>query len=567
MRSLDYARTQARELRQSLGGRGEVLSQRLQALLIERHEIELVPVDSDALLQGGRAEVVPAEGYLYYDRRLENRPEELFEVIAHEYGHLILHHDSFAVAQDDLIRGSVFLDSGNSRLSRYSPRSKQESEASAFAAEFICPAGELFARWRQEPNITLATVASDYHATESLIRLQLAEGLYLHVTGRPVSECKKEPEREPTNEQEQAATFCGAPALVDAGPGTGKTRTLVRRLVYLISEKKVPPEKILVLTFSNEAAAELEERIEKVLGSETASHINVLTFHSFGVMVLNTLGHHVGLKVDFSILDETSQEEFITEILGTVDCEALLDIKNPESTAAEVVKQINYLKDRLVDPTQLRIAIDEWRPAPTEREAVLRSEALCRLFEAYERLNRTRNQVDFSDLILLPHEVLRANDELRRRVRNEFSWVLVDEYQDVSRSTALLLQQICGEESPPWVVGDARQAIYRFRGAEPENVSRFPEDFPGAERFELSYNYRSAPEIVSVVNQLAALMEGNANGSNRERWRSASNLTALDHEPVIMAVATSDAAERAGVVATLGMSRRDEKYQVTSKSG
>src|SRR6266852_3899781 len=161
MRSLDYARTQALELRQSLGGLGEVLSQRLQALLIERHEIELVPVDSDALLQGGRAEVVPAEGYLYYDRRLENRPEELFEVIAHEYGHLILHHDSFAVAQDDLIRGSVFLDSGNSRLSRYSPRSKQESEASAFAAEFICPAGELFARWRQEPNITLATVASD----------------------------------------------------------------------------------------------------------------------------------------------------------------------------------------------------------------------------------------------------------------------------------------------------------------------------------------------------------------------------------------------------------------------
>lgn len=551
MRSLKQARTRARELRQSLGGSGEGLSRKLQDLLSERHEIEIVPVDANALLQGGRAEIVPAEGSLYYDRRLENRPEELFEVIAHEYGHLILHHDSFTVAQGDLIRGSVFLDSGSSRLSRYSPRSEQESQASAFGAEFICPAGELFARWRGDPDLTLANVASDYHATESLIRLQLAEGLYLHVTGGPVTPNEKEQERQPTTEQEEAATFCGTPALVDAGPGTGKTSTLVRRIVYLIREKSIPPQNILVLTFSNEAARELEERIETILDSETASLIHVLTFHSFGVMVLNAYGHHVGLKVDFSILDEASQEEFITEILGSVDCEALLNIKNPEETAAEVVKQINYLKDRLVNPTQLRGAIDEWQAAPNEREARLRSEALFHLFEAYERLNRSRNQVDFSDLILLPHTVLNANDEVRRSIQTEFPWVLVDEYQDVSRSTALLLKQICGVDSSPWVVGDARQAIYRFRGAEPENVSRFAEDFPGAERFELSSNYRSAPEIINVVNRLAALMEGNASRSNLERWQSASNITALSDDPVLMAIASSDAAERAGVVATI----------------
>ncbi len=346
MRSLDKARTRARELRQSLGGSGQGLSRKLQDLLSERHEIELVPVDSDSLLQGGRAEIVPAEGSLYYDRRLENRPEELFEVIAHEYGHLILHHDSFAAAQDDLIRGSVFLDSGSSRLSRYSPRSEQESQASAFAAEFICPAGELFARWRRERDITLATFAADYYATESLLRLQLAEGLYLHVTGQPVTASEKEPERQPTEEQETAATFCGTPTLVDAGPGTGKTSTLVQRIVYLIREKNIPPQNILVLTFSNEAATELEERIERILDNETASQIHVLTFHSFGVMLLNAYGHHVGLKVDFAILDEASQEEFTAEILGVVDCEALLNIKYPEQTAAEVVKQINYLKDR-----------------------------------------------------------------------------------------------------------------------------------------------------------------------------------------------------------------------------
>jgi superfamily I DNA/RNA helicase len=547
MRSLDYARTQARDLRQSLGGSSDDLSNQLRNLLWERYEIELVPVDSQALLQGGRAEVVPAEGCLYYDRRLDNRPAELLEVIAHEYGHLVLHHDSFAAAQDDLIRGSVFLDSGTSRLSRYSPRSEQESQASAFAAELICPAGELFGRWRRDTDITLATVASEYHATESLIRLQLAEGLYLHVTGQSVLVCDGELEREPTKEQERAATFCGAPALVDAGPGTGKTKTLVRRVVYLIRERKIPPERILVLTFSNEAAAELQERIQKILDTETASRMHILTFHGFGVLMLNALGHHVGLNVDFSILDETCQEEFISEILGAVDCEALLDIKNPEQTAAEVAKQINYLKDRLIGPTALRAAIDTWQPAQNERDALLRSEALYRLFEAYERNIKARNQVDFADLILLPHQILSTNDEVSRGIREEFPWVLVDEYQDVSRSTALLLQQICGEDSPPWVVGDARQAIYRFRGAEPENVSRFAEDFPGANLFELSNNYRSAPEIISVVNRLAALLDVKTDDPNPERWRSGSNITALNDAPVVMAVANSDAAEREGV--------------------
>lgn len=549
MRSLDQVRKQARELRHRLGDTGEALCLKLQTVLSETYEIELVSVKADALLQGGRAEIVPAEGSLYYDRRLDNRPEELFEVIAHEYGHLILHHDSFVSAKEDLIRGSVFVDSGASRLSRYSPRSEQESQASAFAAELICPAYEIFGRWQAEPHLILKDISAEYYATESLVRLQLAEGLYMHVTGHSVGDPEQKAEVTVTPDQDTAATFCGAPTLVDAGPGTGKTKTLVRRVVYLIEEKQVSPENILVLTFSNEAATELVERIERILGKEIASLIQVLTFHSFGVVILNAYGHHVDLKVDFSILDESSQEEFVTEILGTVECDALLNIKDPEQTAAEVVKQINYLKDRLIDPAQLRAAIDEWQPVASESDERLRSEALYRLFEAYERLNRPRNQVDFSDLILLPHKILSSNEDVRANIRREFSCVLVDEYQDVSRSTALLLQQICSEESPPWVVGDARQAIYRFRGAEPENVTRFAEDFPGSKCFELSKNYRSAPEIISVINRLAAWMDSDS--TNAERWQPGSDIRALETPAVTLAVANSDAAEREGVVRTI----------------
>ena len=543
MRSLDHARSQARALRQSLSASGEDLFSKLRNLIEVTHTMELVPVDSKGLLQGGRAELVLTEQSLYYDRRLDKSPKELFEVIAHEYGHLTLHHDYFSVAQDDLISGSVLLQTGTSGLSRYSPRSAVESEANAFAAEFVCPAGELFARWRNDPEVTIANLTEEYFATESLVRLQLAEGLYRHVTNQPLSVTDK-PEPELTEEQQNAAIFCGAPALVDAGPGTGKTRTLVRRVVYLVEERNVAPEQILILTFSNEAATELEERLARVLDSQAASRLQILTFHGFGVMILNLFGNLIGLDVDFSIIDEASQEEFISEILGTVDCEALLDLKKPEQTAAEVAKKINYLKDRLIGPLELRAEIDAWQPAEKDRKAKLRSEALYRLFAAYEENSRTKNQVDLADLILVPFQILSANEKIRLAIRDQFQWVLVDEYQDVSRSTALLLQQVCGEDSPPWVVGDARQAIYRFRGAEPENVHRFAEDFPGAKLFELSKNYRSAPEIISVVNWLASSLDGQSPFSDPPRWQPGTDVRALNDSPVFIAVANSDAAER-----------------------
>jgi DNA helicase II / ATP-dependent DNA helicase PcrA len=550
MRSLDHARSHARLLRQRFAKQGVDLFNTLRNLLEETHEIELVPVDAKGLLQGGRAELMLADQLLCYDRRLDDSLRELFEVIAHEYGHLILHHDYFSVAQNDLITGSVFLQTGAAGLSRYSPRSAMEAEANAFAAEFICPADELFTRWRHNSEVRLADLTEEYYATESLIRLQLAEGLYQKVTDQPLALTDKS-ERELTKQQQEAATFCGAPGLVDAGPGTGKTKTLVRRVVYLITERNVAPEHLLILTFSNEAATELKDRLEKVLDSDIAARLQVLTFHGFGVMILNLYGYLVGLDVDFSIIDEESQEEFISELLGTVDCEALFDLKNPEQTAAEVTRRINYLKDRLIGPHELRSEINMWQPAEKDKDTWLRSEALHRLFAAYEKNSRTKNQVDLADLILLPYQILRTNGEVGREVRGQFQWVLVDEYQDVSRSTAMLLQQVCGEESPPWVVGDARQAIYRFRGAEPENVQRFSEDFPGAKLFELSKNYRSAPEIISVVNWLAGTLEGKNPASDSPRWQPGADVRALNDTPVSMAVANSDAAERENVAAVV----------------
>ncbi len=547
MDQLTHARRRARAERDSLAGPNETLLERLRTLIEDKHKLDLVPVHKDQFLRGSRAEVVPAEGCLYYDRDLDGDPREFLVVLAHELAHLILHHQFLVAGSGDIIRGSVFLENGVPALGRYSPRSREEAEASAFAAEFICPAPEVFARWEQGHFSSVDQLAGIYRTTPALIRLQLAQGLF----GRIVSEEDEGQGKEnpPTPEQERAATACGSPFLVDAGPGTGKTKTLIRRIIHLINERLVKPERLLVLTFSNEAAGEIQKRIRTNLAEDVASRVLALTFHGYGVVLLNTLGHHLGLAVDFSILDETCQQELISELLAESGCEPLLDIKNPESTALEAVKTINYLKDRLVGPDELKTAIELWRPHPEEREDYRRSRALLRLFEAYERVKRERDQVDFADLILLPYRILETAPQLREGVRKDFEWVMVDEYQDVSRATAMLLQQICGADNPPWVVGDARQAIYRFRGAEPENVRGFPRDFSGAQGLPLSDNYRSTPEIIAVLNNLAEWLDNPAHlGPVKERWRPGKKVESIGTPTVTLAVAKSDTAERAGVV-------------------
>jgi superfamily I DNA/RNA helicase len=549
--SVTEARRHAREERARFTIANDHLLDELQACLSDQFGIELVATNGKSFLQGSRAEVVPAEGCLYYDRKLEGDPAELLEAIAHEYGHLVLHHNQFGVTTQDLIGGSAFLNAGSSALSRYNPRSQQEAEASAFASEFICPARDVFRQWHENNVSSLAQLVRPYAATDSLVLLQLAEGLYEHLAGNSES-TPFDRDKKPTPEQEEAAIACGSPILLDAGPGTGKTRTLVRRVVYLVQEKQVAPERILVLTFSNEAAGELQERIESSLGREVASRIRIATFHGFGVTLLEALGHHAGLNADFSILDEICQQELISELLGSTDCEALLDIKDPNQTVMNIVEQINFLKDRLVGPTELAGAIVRWEARETDHEAVARSKALLRIFEQYEHAKNANHTVDFADLIRMPYELFESRSDLLDAIRRDFPWVLVDEYQDVSRATALLLQQICGPENPPWVVGDARQAIYRFRGAEPENVHRFGEDFPGARTLHLSENYRSSSEIIALINRLAGWLE-NPNGTidPPPRWRSGRTVASFGTTPAWLGFANSDAAERHGIVSVI----------------
>lgn len=541
MRSLDEARRRARECRAEIGGPQAGLLERLEQHLRTVHRVRVNPVAPE-YLDGGEGEIDTSgqRPRLNYSRELDDDLARKLELFAHEYGHLILHARlRNAGLPPDPVLGSAYLGEGAAALARYNPRSREEAEANAFATEFVCPAGELFARWRADEGLTAEELAAEYGVSVELVRVQLAEGLYLvgsHAEDAPRAD---RPESPPNDDQERAATRKGIPVLVDAGPGTGKTKTLVRRVVHLLAEENAQPESLLVLTFSRAAADELRERVARAVGAETAARIEIATFHEFGMKVLCEHGHLVGLAERFAILDEPAQEEAVARVLGRVQCDPILNLKRLDETAREVARHITYLKDRRVTPERL---LEEIAELPETHPA----RALHAVFAEYEADRTAIGAVDFADLILLPTRIL-ENEELRGRFRDKYLWVMVDEYQDVSRAVASLLQRLCGPGNAPWVVGDARQAIYRFRGAAPENVTEFPNDFPGAQVHTLSWNYRSSAAVVDAANQLAALMAGvpQAEGT----WRAATEPGAVRGVAVEVVDADSDRAEHDVVAA------------------
>src|SRR5262245_36486402 len=564
VRSLKRARERARDCRHKIGVRKEGLLERVINYLEDEHQIELIPANSH-FLQNGHALLKPAEGCLYYDRKYDDDPTGRLKVILHELGHLELHGRLKKLCSEpDPVYGSVYAASGAGSLTRYNPRAREEAEANAFATEFLCPQDDAFLLWQSAPDSSF--IADHFGVSIHTVHAQLAEALFWVAGGAgPTSGKKRFTGFECDDSQVAAAAFTGAPALVCAGPGTGKTATLVRRVEHLLDDLGAEPESLMVLTFSNEAAQELEDRVADRFGEQIAARIRISTFHGFGVSFLHHHGQLAG--IDALVLDETGQGELVNSILGKADCEKLLKLKRPSETARRIVEHINYLKNRLLTPGSLAAALDQWESGSAPTLSVNNSRhgqtEVCptldkqsarqflQIFRLYEEEKAACQRVDFADLIALPIRILESERELADRYRKKYRFVLVDEYQDVSRSVATLLRHLCGPQNPPWVVGDARQAIYRFLGAAAENVEDFEKDFPGGEVFELNVNYRSCREIVIVASQLASLMEREGAEYN-ERWYAArTNPSSFGEPPVRVSIANSDLAEQEGVAAQI----------------
>jgi superfamily I DNA/RNA helicase len=560
MRWFEAAKARAREVREIVGREPGGLIERVVAYLKEEHKVSLMAVPGDSL-DDGDAEVSPLDRCIYYDERLDRHPEEKLFVICHELGHLEVHKRLKAPhTVPDLLADSIYTSvDGAPAVARYSSKSEEEEEANAFAKEFLCPSGELFSEWLNDGAADSAALAERRGVWRDLARVQLAEHLYdLLTAGEPAEGVGRRDVRRADPVQERAAKHVGGPAIVNAGPGTGKTSTLVMRIAYLLGELGVPARDILVLTFSYEACDEIRRRVAGRFGA-AADEVVINTFHGFGYSLL--LSHGLDLPHDLWIADEAVQEEIVTSILGRVRCDRMLGggkyLREPALAAREVVRQINHLKervvggDRAIDPAVLDEAVGAWRDGDAEWTPEVHEVAseFVGIFEAYEAEKAARHAVDFGDLISEPARLLRVNPHVRDFIRARHRWVLVDEYQDAGRSVASLLKLVCGPDNPPWVVCDVRQSIYVFRGASPENVRRFPEDFPGAEAFDLGINYRSGDGVVEGANQLATLLESPEHraADYRAYWARGG-----EHEPPVGAVlsvarAANDAAELEGV--------------------
>jgi DNA helicase-2/ATP-dependent DNA helicase PcrA len=291
-----------------------------------------------------------------------------------------------------------------------------------------------------------------------------------------------------TDAQREAASHGEGPALVLAGPGSGKTRVITRRIALLI-ERGVPPWRILALTFTNKAAGEMRERVSKLVAREdgTRTGLVVSTFHSHCAAILRRFGDRIGLAPGFSIYDAGDQKEALKGALEEAG------LSSTQWTPASVLSEISDAKNRLLDAqAYLAQANDFW------------SRSVAKAFKAYEDTLTRSNAVDFDDLLLKVALLLRNDAEVRETLQARHQWVLVDEYQDTNHAQFVIAHALAEKSRNLFVVGDPDQSIYGWRGADISNILEFEEHFPGARVIPLGQNFRSTGHIVAAAAGLIA---------------------------------------------------------------
>ena len=299
-------------------------------------------------------------------------------------------------------------------------------------------------------------------------------------------------------EQRTAVEHGRGPALVLAGAGSGKTRVIAFRIAYLVQNAAARPENILAVTFTNKAAKEMRERVQKIVGPARSAEPLISTFHSFCVRLLRREIHHLGYKRDFSIYDTDDQKRLIKQ--------ALEEIKIPEGKLSprEVISRISYAKNHGVQSEHYASAF------PSEVADHVQS-----LYERYNSRLRNSNSLDFDDLLLKSVAVLEKVPELRKYYGDWYKYILVDEYQDTNRPQYQLLRLLTTVHQNLFVVGDEDQSIYKFRGADIQNILKFEKDFPGARVIKLEQNYRSSQNILRVAG---TVVENNTERKGKTLW-------------------------------------------------
>ncbi len=284
--------------------------------------------------------------------------------------------------------------------------------------------------------------------------------------------------------QQKAVVETEGPLLVFAGAGSGKTRVLTYRIAYLIQEKGVPPWNILAVTFTNKAAEEMRERVERLLG-RSARGIWISTFHSACARILRQHIERLGFKKNFVIYDEQDQERHLKNIMRELE----LDFRMFHPKAFQAA--IDHLKNEGITP-------DQYHPSPFN----LFQKRLALVYQKYQEDLRRNNGLDFGDLLVFVKILFQRFPEVLKSYQNLCRYVMVDEFQDTNLIQYHLIKQIVAEHQNLCVVGDDDQSIYRWRGAEVDNILNFEKDFSEAKVITLEQNYRSTKNILQAANHM-----------------------------------------------------------------
>jgi len=278
-------------------------------------------------------------------------------------------------------------------------------------------------------------------------------------------------------EQKKAVSFITGPSVVLAGAGSGKTRVLVGKVIYLIEKKQVNPNSIVMITFTNKAANEMKKRI----GSIKLGYVG--TFHSFCAYLLRLDGQAIGIDRNFVIYDDDDRISAIKQILKK--------ISSKKSNPSHLLYKISSAKGQLITPKKYRKIFTDYE-----------SGFVAEIYEKYEKELQKNKALDFDDLIVKAIDLLLKNPSLLDKYQDRFRYFLVDEFQDTNYSQYVLTRVLGGKYKNVTVVGDFSQSIYSWRGADIKNMEKFQEDFPDAKIFYLEENYRSTQTILNFAYEV-----------------------------------------------------------------
>jgi DNA helicase-2/ATP-dependent DNA helicase PcrA len=313
-------------------------------------------------------------------------------------------------------------------------------------------------------------------------------------------------------QQREAVETTEGPVLILAGAGSGKTRVITYRIAYLIEQKGVMPESILAMTFTNKAAAEMGERVEKLVGGLSIAKPVISTFHSFCVRMLrrdieamripSTVPGQppIGHTKNFVIYDESDQQSLVKSIMKR------LGLDDKQLTPRTVLGRISWAKNHMLDPQELYL-----------QSADPKTERIAHLYEEYRKELRRANALDFDDLLLDAVRLLKSAGQVREYYNKRFQYLLIDEYQDTNRPQYELMRMLAGEHHNVCAVGDEDQSIYSWRGADIRNILEFEQDFPEAKIIRLEENYRSTQNILQAAS---AVVANNVRRKGKNLWTS-----------------------------------------------